>query len=268
MHAISEGKRGMIEPGTRTSLDVLPRARLRRSDVPIYRQIFHIFRDAIVDGRLPVGSPLPKEADLVERFGVSLVTVRQALQQLELEGLIQKRAAKTAIVIADTPRARPSWVLNNFADLIANTRKAKLDIASWSPRRSAIAAATFRLPEAEPCPCLRARLIVGGVATTQVTIYFPPSIGNRLRLEDFDDVVVFRSVQRRLGVQYGGARVTLRADVADAALSRALDYGIGEPVLVNEITFLSPEGAPVELTILKHRADFYNVTYDLKSEAG
>ena len=54
--------------------------------------------------RPPVGTPLPREADLAESFQVSLITVRQALRDLEAEGLIQKRAAKPAIV-AD-PSAR------------------------------------------------------------------------------------------------------------------------------------------------------------------
>lgn len=248
------------------SLEVLPRVRLRRSDVPIYRQIFRIISEAIIEERIGVGEPLPRESDLARRFGVSLVTVRQALQQLEARGLIQKRAAKTAIVIAREPRERPNWVLNNIADLIANTRQAELEVVSWRPRKSALASSTFGLPADQPCHCLTGRLKVKGTAVSQVTIYFPPEIGEQLGIEDFDDVVVFRSVQRKLGLKYGGARVTLKADIAGAALARELNYGVGKPVMINEITFLSPDGEPIELTIHKHRADHYKVTYDLKSD--
>jgi GntR family transcriptional regulator len=236
-----------------------------RRDGPLHRKVEHALRAEIARGYVAVGAELPTEAQLAARFGVSLITVRHALRDLESAGLIRKRAAKAALVTSAVPR-QPSWAMNSFADIVAHTRDARLDVASWQPEVSARAAQVFGLGETERCSCLRARLIVGDVPEAEVQIFFPPRIGALLARADFDDVVVFRSVQRRLGLRYAGARVTVRAEVAGARLARMLDYRVGAPVLANEIVFLSADEEPLELTIARHRADLYSLSYDLKPE--
>jgi len=243
-----------------------PQARMpARQDGPLYRQVEQSLRSEIASGVLAVGDELPTEAQLATRFGVSLITVRHALRDLEAVGLIRKRPAKAALVTASTPR-RASWAMNSFADIVAHTSDAKLEIDSWRPEVSTHVAQVFGLADGAPCPCLRGRLIVGGLPEADVAIWFPPRVGTRLARSDFDDVVVFRSVQRRLGLHYAGARVTVRAEVAGRQLARKLDYRVGGPVLANEIVFLSPDDEALELTIARHRADLYSMSYDLRQD--
>jgi GntR family transcriptional repressor for pyruvate dehydrogenase complex len=45
----------------------------------------------ILDGRLRTGDRLPTEKEMARQFGVSLVTLREALRALEIFGLIEKR---------------------------------------------------------------------------------------------------------------------------------------------------------------------------------
>lgn len=236
---------------------------LRRADGLLYQQLAGVLRETIGEGVLPVGAELPTEASLASSFDVSLITVRHALRDLEAEGLIRKRAAKAAIVTALRPRAAPRWGLDSFADITANTEGGRLDIKSWRKERSARAGEVFKLGPRASCHCLRGILSVRGEAISQVTIYFPPRIGRQLELADFDDVVVFRSVERRLGITYGGARTTLGAELADAGLARDLDYVEGGPVLAVEFVYRSAEGEPIELTIARHRADRYSIAMDL-----
>ena len=64
---------------------LLPQRPLLRANGPLYRQLADVLRDPIASGSYPVGSELPKEADIANRFSVSLMTVRQALRELEAE---------------------------------------------------------------------------------------------------------------------------------------------------------------------------------------
>lgn len=54
---------------------------------PVYQQVAEQLREAILDGTLAPGAPLPAERELGERFGVSRTSVREALRQLEAQGL-------------------------------------------------------------------------------------------------------------------------------------------------------------------------------------
>lgn len=248
------------------ALDLLPNQVLSRADGPLYRQLTGLLKAPISDGLLAPGSTLPREADLAERFGISLITVRQALRELESEGFIRKRAAKPAVVAARTGRPKPSFGFSSLAAIAESTKDRRLEIRSYRKEKSALASATFGLPAEAACHCLRAVLFVGAQPACQCTFYFPPAIGSRLARADFDDVVVFRSVQRHLGIKLSGARVTVRAELADASLARTLDCEAGDPILVTEMVYRSAEGEPVELTINKNRADFFSLTFEAPND--
>lgn len=64
----------------------------------LYRQIYHTLKAEIQNGHYPPGSQLPTEAALIERFGVSRVTVRNALALLQQEGLVVRIPAKGTFV--------------------------------------------------------------------------------------------------------------------------------------------------------------------------
>jgi GntR family transcriptional regulator len=58
---------------------------------PRYLRIYAGLRDGVASGRLPLGSILPSQRELASQFGVSIMTVRQALQLLADEGLVEAR---------------------------------------------------------------------------------------------------------------------------------------------------------------------------------
>ncbi len=237
--------------------------RLSRGAGPLYRQAAAQLRAAIGAGAIAVGADLPTEADLARDFGVSLITVRHALRDLEAEGLIRKRAAKAAMVTARVPLATVARPLNSLGDVVAGTAGAALRIIDYGKRMSDEAAEAFGLAAGTALYCLRGRMFRDGGPISEVTIFFPPDIGVRLNRADFDDVVVFRSVERRLGIKLSGARITVSAELADAALARSLKTQPGTPILVNRMLWHAAEGRPVELTIARHRADRYSLSYDV-----
>lgn len=234
---------------------------LNRADGKLYRQVAARVRAAIAGGRLVVGAELPTEAALARGFGVSLITVRHALRELEADGLIEKRPAKPAVVVSAEPRGPAVRQMNSLDDIAAATEGASLEISEWQAVRSAAAEAVFGLEPGTPVPCLRGRVLREGTPMSDVTIFFPPAIGARLTRRDFDDVVVFRSVQRHLGLRLSGVRVTVRAALADAALARRLEVDTGAAVLVSEIVYLDEAGQPAEFTVARHRGDAYSLSY-------
>ena len=58
---------------------------------------------AIVSGRMPVGSILPGDAEMMDRFGVSRTVLREALKTLEAKGLVEARA-KVGTRVLPQPR--------------------------------------------------------------------------------------------------------------------------------------------------------------------
>jgi DNA-binding FadR family transcriptional regulator len=65
---------------------------------PAYKAVSAAIERAILDGALPPGAALPTEQELAERFGVHRSTVREAIRQVEQEGLLQRREGRRLFV--------------------------------------------------------------------------------------------------------------------------------------------------------------------------
>lgn len=76
----------------------MPRAALRQGDLRLYRQMEAILREQIADGELRAGAQLPTEETLRLHYGVSRATVRQALETLERDGLIDRQVGRGTFV--------------------------------------------------------------------------------------------------------------------------------------------------------------------------
>ncbi len=249
------------------SLDPLPTRQLVRQDGPLYRQLAEILRAPIVDGVFPIGAVLPKEADIAGRFGISLITVRQALRELETDGLIQKRAAKPAIVAARVPKQRIGSVFRSIADIAASATDSRLEVRSYRRERSVAASEAFGLRPNKSCYCLRATLVADNRPDTGVTTYFPPDIGQRLTRDDFDDVLIFRAIEKHLGIRIGRAHITVKAESATPTTAKDLDFAEGSPVLLVEMLYFDLDGRPVELTQGRHRGDVFSLSYDVSNDS-
>ncbi|MBZ5585068.1 MAG: GntR family transcriptional regulator [Acidobacteriia bacterium] len=65
-----------------------------------YQKICRTIRDAIASGEYRVGQRLPSESELVRTFGTSRITVNRALRELQLGGVIDRRAGSGSYVRA------------------------------------------------------------------------------------------------------------------------------------------------------------------------
>jgi GntR family transcriptional regulator of arabinose operon len=78
--------------------------RNRAGGPPKYKQILDDLKASIASGRYTVGHRLPSEHELVKAFGTSRVTVNRALRELQLTGLIDRRAGSGSYVSANSSK--------------------------------------------------------------------------------------------------------------------------------------------------------------------
>src|SRR5437867_9472756 len=71
---------------------------------PKYREILGRLRSEISAGKFDHNGRLPSESELVARFGVSRPTVARALRELQVEGMIDRRAGSGTFLKEKTPR--------------------------------------------------------------------------------------------------------------------------------------------------------------------
>lgn len=93
-----------LDPAVDGSIDV-------QSKRPMYIQIVDNLRSAITSGQYRSGSKLPSEAELVRKYGVSRMTVVKAMQNLQQEGLLTRRAGSGSFVSSSSGKDLPTYGL-------------------------------------------------------------------------------------------------------------------------------------------------------------
>ncbi len=232
--------------------------------VPLYYQLESILREKINSGELAQGERLPTEAQLSKQYGVSRITVRQALASLVEEGLIERRQGLGTFVTQRKP-AKGSIRLTGFIeDLMAmgiETTVKVLDV-------SMIEAAE---PEAEQLRMkpgqrvLRAKKVRSfrGTPYSYVINYLPESIGRRLSREDFAEGSLLKILEDKYHIRLGEAIQVISAALADGYVAGLLEVNIGAPLLSIERTVFSRDGEPVEYVKTLYRTDMYSYTVRL-----
>jgi DNA-binding GntR family transcriptional regulator len=94
------------------------------SITPLYRQLTELLRGQIASGALADGARLPSEAQLGEQYGVSRITIRQALADLERQGLLERAPGKGTFV---RRRPRPIEGLTRLSGFSENAAAAGLE---------------------------------------------------------------------------------------------------------------------------------------------
>jgi GntR family transcriptional regulator, transcriptional repressor for pyruvate dehydrogenase complex len=85
-------------------------------DHPAYRQIANLIEQRIVGRSLRAGDALPSETDLARQFGVNRSTIREAIRELEVHGLLgRERGEKRLRVTRPEPRRVSSGVSRALA---------------------------------------------------------------------------------------------------------------------------------------------------------
>ncbi len=152
-----------------------------RSDRPVYQQIADELRARIRGGTYPTGSKLPSEAELVEEFGVTRITVRRGLAVLQQEGLTETVRGKGVFV----PHPPPVLTLRNsrFSRAGKGALAAEAEALGLTWRSEELELFTVELPPAlvsvlgeDHAVVKRRRMWVEDVPTQLADSYVPLSL--------------------------------------------------------------------------------------------
>ncbi|WP_232345133.1 GntR family transcriptional regulator [Actinoplanes awajinensis] len=193
----------------------------------------------IKDGELPPGSALPPQKELSTRYGVTLATLRQALKQLEDEGLLSQQPGRGTFVY---PRVKYQLTsLHGFAeDLRAQGQTVTTEILDQSAGTPPDWAA--ELLGHDPALRLeRLRLVAGRPAVHQLSWVR----GTDLVEADLSDTSLYAALSS-LGRLVNRASEVVRPGLLDEPVAALLRRTPGEPVLVSErVTYALDESALV-----------------------
>ncbi|WP_102935110.1 GntR family transcriptional regulator [Streptomyces malaysiensis] len=244
------------------------------SDRAVFRQIADALREAIDKGRFREGDKLPSETELVDHFGVSRMTVRNALSLLQQEGLAVSEHGKGVFVRPRPPVRR--LASDRFARRHRDQGKAAFTVeAEAAGSRPEVD--SLEVKEERPTPDISARLgsprkvlarrrryLLDGRPVEFATSYLPLDLARNTPIAQPNPGPggIYARLEE-MGHRLDHFDEEIRARMPSPAEVRTLQLASGVPVIHLVRTAYDSEGRAVEVCDTVMAADAYVLAYQL-----
>lgn len=232
---------------------------------PLYGQIKNTLREKILDGSYVAGGQMPSESELCAMFAASRITVRQALGDLQKEGLIFKIHGKGSFV--SKPKAFQNVsTLQGFAESMTAMGHEvinQLKSLQFVPASAGVAR-NLKVPQDTVVTEIRRVRLLNREPVSLELTWVSEALGRRLAQADLVTRDIFLILENDCGVLLGHADISIDATVADEDIAQALAVEEGLPVLRIERLTHDEQGRPVDYEFLYFRGDAFQ--YRLRAE--
>lgn len=236
------------------------------SPIPAYYQVYEALRAKLVDGSVPPGAKLPTERVLAEHLRISRATLRQALDRLELDGLIVRRQGNGTFVGEPRIEHDMQYLRGFTSEFARRGRRVESTVLSLrtAPAPGRLRATLGVGRQADAVVELRRIRSLDGVPMSLETVWLPAHRCAGLLDYDLNRGSLY-SALHELGVVPVRAEETLTATVLDEYEAEHLEQQPGVGSLLIERTTYDAAGDCVECVRTLLRADRFQVrtTLDL-----
>jgi len=204
----------------------------RESPLPLYKQIETILRSDIMLGNIPQGSLLPSEQIYCDKFNVSRITIRKALDELSRDGLITRIQGKGTIVSSPRKRLIPDRIKGfsrGISDESTTVHSEMLSIDLISG--DSVLLNTFNLPIDRDQKFYRFRRLryVNNIPCVILTSFVRKEIGEKMQEFDLENASFYELIENIVGLNIVRNDSTFLPVIATQELCRLLKVEPGSP---------------------------------------
>ncbi|GAA3131143.1 GntR family transcriptional regulator [Nonomuraea sp. NPDC049421] len=236
------------------------------SPVPKYFQLREILLDLIDSDEFGIGAAIPSERELCQRFGLSRMTVRQAVDHLVSEGRLHRVPGKGTFVAR--PKIELALQLTSFTDdmrargMIPGSR----DLDRRVVRASAHLAKELGIQPGEEVHFIERLRTADGEPLSIERAHIPVKLAPDLADYDLSDKSLYELLERRYGLVMDAGELTIDGGLADPSDADLLKLPRGGAVLLLQRRSFSG-GVCAELGVSTYRADRYQLRTLLEGPA-
>lgn len=234
----------------------MPKRINRNGPEPLYDQVKEAIVAYIEQERLGPNDLLPSEREFCDRFGVSRLTLRKALERLIQEGLVFRRAGKGTFVSLPKLEQR-LLVVTSFTEAIRQegrtpgTQLLGVEVAEESAR----ICEHLEIPLGSQVLKVRRLRSVDDQPFSLATSYLPHDLTSNLQAGDLQASSLYALLKDKCHLELARSKVTVEATVADAVEAALLHIKPGGPLFRMTGTLRTTTGRVIEYSRVLYRGD-------------
>ena len=218
-------------------------------------------------GVFPIGTLLPTEYELCERFEVSRFTVRQALKGMQDAGLIERRSGVGSMVVATEQKELFVHSLTSLTELLRYPYETSRTVISHERIKASAEQTQLLLcsPGEEWVRVQGVRIARGSkFPFSWVDIFLHPRFEHVFDLPNPKGEPVYRQIERQLDYRISRAHVEIFAGQITAELAGPMMIDEGTPALNIIRRYSGTDGNIFLVTYTVHPANRFVFTMDLE----
>jgi GntR family transcriptional regulator len=242
------------EPPTRTAeRQVIDKT----SPVPYYRQLKEILRADIEQRGLRPGDRLPGDHELCEQYGVSRPVARQALSELQYEGVLERvKGSGTFVAPQLTSQSLVQSLTGLFDDVAAMGRTLRSEVRTLKVTAAeADVSDRLEVPPGTAVVEIERLRFVDDEPWVYTVGHVPAGLAPDLVDQDLREQSLYGLLERRYGLRLTRSHRTVEARSAGTALAHDLGIPRHGPVLKLTNVSFGADNRPVETFVAYHRGD-------------
>jgi GntR family transcriptional regulator len=219
----------------------------------LYAQVANVIRQRIRSGQWRAGDQLPTLDVLEHEFNVARVTLRQALNLLEAEGMIWRQRGRGTFV---SDSAGPEWFkLETSRDELIHSLEGTWSRILVVDEQESVP--YLELGDGDVAPAYRHMRRVHGRgerAYAVVDMHLDAKLYARAS-KRFDEEMIIPVIERMRGVEIADIRQTLTIGTADSDVAEGLEVPIGSPIGILRRVVQDAKGRAIYIGIVNYRGD-------------
>ncbi|MDH6364744.1 GntR family transcriptional regulator [Enterococcus sp. PF1-24] len=230
------------------------------TSLPIYIQIHDKVKEEIEAGVWKIGDRLPSERELSVRFGVSRMTLRQAIQTLADEGILERKIGSGTYVAREKVQEKMSGT-TSFTEIMEaqNRVPSSKTVSYFTTTPSSSEMKRLQLAENESIIRMERIRYADGLPICFEIASIPSHLVQNFSKKEISDSF-YRALENKGGYKIGNANQTVSAMLASEQIADYLDIKRGDAVLrLRQVSYLQ-NGEPFEYVRTQYvgnRFEFY-----------
>jgi GntR family transcriptional regulator len=248
----------------------VPRSIDKASNVPFYQQLKELLRADIIQRKLRSGDRLPGDHELCQEYGVSRPVVRQALSELQYEGVLERIKGRGTFVAPQlTSQSLVQSLTGLHDDVLAMGRTLHSEVRTLKVTAAdPDVAGRLEIPAGTAVVVVERLRFVDDEPWVYAISHVSAALAPDLVDQDLREQSLYALLERRYGLRLLRSRRSVEAHVADARLARDLGIPRHGPVLKLINVSFGADNRPVETFIAYHRGDRSRFEVELERAHG
>lgn len=232
--------------------------------LPLWYQVSQSLRASIL-GRSPQDPlRLPTEEQLAGHYGVSVLTMRQALKELEDEGLINRHRRRGTFIEPSARRGAPVRLLGSVDTIVAQQSGMTTELLGHGPAPLPAELAEYFPDVAEVGTYHRLRSDEKtGDPTNHARNYVRPELAALIDPQDLVRWPMTKVLRDVVGLRISRITDTVEARLADPETARLLQVPLLSPILHYTGIVYGEDGVALDVARIHYRGDRFSFTVTL-----